>query len=266
MGNIALLIALASLLALLFFLIRGVVWKTKGREGAKHQFKRSLISFVVMIVAMIIFGATTEPPKETAKESKQEQQTEEQKPEKTTNKQETKPAVVQPKEKKEEPKEAEVKKEDPAKKDEPKKQEKTIDEVVKEIIYDKVGKKSNYGKKRIIELQVNDNLGTPDKTDKIIIAKLYADENLTTNMTRDGILMDSKDLFQELFKHKEISETVLMWNLTLVDQYGNESVDTVLKVGLDRATADKINWKNFHYKNFENIAPQYFVHPALLKE
>ncbi len=122
------------------------------------------------------------------------------------------------------------------------------------------------GEKRVIELQVNDNLGTPDKTDKIIIAKLYADENLTTNMTRDGILMDSKDLFQEMFKHKEISEAVLMWNLTLVDQYGNESVDTVLKVGLDRATADKINWKNFYYKNFENIAPQYFVHPALLKE
>ncbi|MGG2988749.1 hypothetical protein ABEO46_06455 [Geobacillus stearothermophilus] len=120
MDNIALLIALASLLALLFFLIRGVVWKTKGREGAKHQFKRSLISFVVMIVAMIIFGATTEPPKETAKESKQEQQTEEQKPEKTTNKQEAKPAVAQPKEKKEEPKKAEVKKEEPAKKEESK--------------------------------------------------------------------------------------------------------------------------------------------------
>jgi len=207
---------------------------------------------------------STVEEKEEVEEVKEE--TKEQKSEKSSDEQKSKPAVAQPKEEKEEVKKEEAKKEESVKKAEPKKQEKTIDEVVKEIIYDKVGKKSNMGEKRIIELQVNDNLGTPDKTDKIIIAKLYANENLTTNLTRDGILMDSKDLFEEIFKHKEISEAVLMWNLTLVDQYGNESVDTVLKVGLDRATADKINWKNFSYKNFENVATQYFVHPALLKK
>ncbi|MEK4167317.1 hypothetical protein [Anoxybacillus sp. FSL W8-0104] len=274
MDDIALIISLIAMVVFLVYLVRGIAWVAKKREGTKALFKRSLIALAVSLVGFIVFGMTTEPPKETAKEPKQEQQkekTKEQKSEKSSDEQKSKPAVAQPKEekedvKKEEPKKEEVKKEESVKKAEPKKQEKTIDEVVKEIIYDKVGKKSNMGEKRIIELQVNDNLGTPDKTDKIIIAKLYANENLTTNMTRDGILMDSKDLFQEMFKHKEISEAVLMWNLTLVDQYGNESVDTVLKVGLDRATADKINWKNFYYKNFENIAPQYFVHPALLKK
>ncbi|KQC46316.1 hypothetical protein AP057_08415 [Geobacillus sp. Sah69] len=269
MDNVALVISLIAVVAFLVYLVRGIAGVAKKREGTKTLFKRSLIALAVSLVGFIVFGMTAEPPNETAKEPKQEQQkgkTKEQKPEKSSDEQKSKPVVAQPKEKKEEPKKEEVKKEEPVKKAEPKKQEKTIDEVVKEIIYDKVGKKSNMGEKRIIELQVNDNLGTPDKTDKIIIAKLYANENLTTNMTRDGILMDSKDLFQEMFKHKEISEAVLMWNLTLVDQYGNESVDTVLKVGLDRATADKINWKNFSYKNFENVAPQYFVHPALLKE
>lgn len=274
MDDIALIISLIAMVVFLVYLVRGIAWVAKKREGTKALFKRSFIALAVSLVGFIVFGMTTEPPKKTAKEPKQEQQkekTKEQKSEKSSDEQKSKPAVAQPKEekegvKKEEPKKEEVKKEESVKKAEPKKQEKTIDEVVKEIIYDKVGKKSNMGEKRIIELQVNDNLGTPDKTDKIIIAKLYANENLTTNMTRDGILMDSKDLFQEMFKHKEISEAVLMWNLTLVDQYGNESVDTVLKVGLDRATADKINWKNFYYKNFENIAPQYFVHPALLKE
>jgi hypothetical protein len=273
MDNIALVISLIAMVAFLVYLVRGIAGVAKKREGTKALFKRSLIALAVSFVGFIVFGMTTEPPKETAKEPKQEQQKEkakEQKSEKSSDEQKSKQAVAQPKEEKKEeksePKKEEVKKEEPAKKSEPKKQEKTIDEVVKEIIYDKVGKKSNMGKKRIMELQVNDNAGTPDKTDKIIIAKLYANENLTTNLTRDGILMDSKDLFEEIFKHKEISEAVLMWNLTLVDQYGNESVDTVLKVGLDRATADKINWKNFSYKNFENVAPQYFVHPALLKK
>jgi len=260
MDNVALVISLIAVVAFLVYLIRGIAWIAKKREGTKALFKRSFIALAVSLVGFIVFGMTTEPPKQTAKGPKQEQQKE-----KISNKQETKPAAAQPKEKQEEPKKEEVKKEEPAKKDEPKKQEKTIDEVVKEIIYDKVGKKSNMGEKRIIELQVNDNLGTPDKTDKIIIAKLYADENLTTNMTRDGILMDSKDLFQEMFKHKEISEAVLMWNFTLVDQYGNESVDTILKIGLDRATADKINWENFDYNNFETVAQQYFIHPALNK-
>jgi hypothetical protein len=267
MDNIALIVALIAFVVFLFYLFKGVIAAAKKQDNKKGLFKRSLISLAVSLVGFIVFGMTTEPPKETAKEPKQEQQ----KSEKSSDEQKSKPAVAQPKEekedvKKEEPKKDEVKKEETVKKSEPKKQEKTIDEVVKEIIYDKVGKKSNMGKKRIIELQVNDNAGTPDKTDKIIIAKLYANENLTTNLTRDGILMDSKDLFEEIFKHKEISEAVLMWNLTLVDQYGNESVDTVLKVGLDRATADKINWENFSYKNFENVAPQYFVHPALLKK
>ncbi|QPA31642.1 hypothetical protein [Thermaerobacillus caldiproteolyticus] len=62
-------------------------------------------------------GMTTEPPKQTAKEPKQEQQ-KEQKSEKTSNKQEAKPAVAQPKEKKEEPKKPEEKKEDRVKKEE----------------------------------------------------------------------------------------------------------------------------------------------------
>lgn len=269
MDGIALIISLIAMVVFLVYLVRGIAGVAKKREGTKVLFKRSLIALVVSFVGFVIFGMTTEPPKQAADEPKKEQ-SKEQKSEKSSDEQKSKPAVAQPKEEKKEeksePKKAEVKKEEPAKKAEPKKQEKTIDEVVKEIIYDKVGKKSNVGEKRVIELQVNDNLGTPDKTDKIIIAKLYADEKLTITMMRNGILRDSKDLFQELFKHKEISETVLMWNFTLVDVYGNESVDTVLKVGLDRATADKINWENFSYKNFENVAPQYFVHPALLKK
>ncbi|MED5052709.1 hypothetical protein [Anoxybacteroides rupiense] len=274
MDDIALIVSLIAGLAFFVYLVRGIISASKKKEGTKTLFKRSLIALAVSFVGFVVFGITTEPPKETAQESKQEQKkekTKEQKSEKSSDEQKSKQAVAQPKEekedvKKEEPKKEEVKKEEPAKKTEPKKQEKTIDEVVKGIIYDKVGKKSNTGEKRIIDLQVNDNAGTQDTKDKIVIAKLYADENLTTNMTRDGILMDSKKLLEELFEQKEISEAVLLWNFTLVDQYGNESVDTVLKIGLDRVTADKINWKNFNYKNFENVAPQYFVHPALLKK
>lgn len=143
------------------------------------------------------------------------------------------------------------------------KQEKTTHEIVKEIIYDKLGKKTNTGEKRIVELQVNDNAGTMDANDKVVVAKLYADENLSTNFTRKGILMDSKKILESLFKQKNISDVTLLWQFALVDKYGKESVDTILKISLDRQTADKINWVNFDYNNFSSVATQYFEHPAL---
>ncbi|KQC46930.1 hypothetical protein AP057_08870 [Geobacillus sp. Sah69] len=116
MDNVALVISLIAMVAFLVYLVRGIAGVAKKREGTKTLFKRSFIALAVFFVGFIVFGMTTEPPKETAKEPKQEQP-KEKKPEKTAHKQEAKPAVAQPKEKKEEPKKAEVKKEEPAKKE-----------------------------------------------------------------------------------------------------------------------------------------------------
>ncbi|SFA56970.1 hypothetical protein [Anoxybacillus pushchinoensis] len=212
---------------------------------------------------------TTEPPAKTTtaeprKEKVEKVEEDKQKKESAEDvkKKEDKAANTQQKESKAN----EVKKEETPKKTDAEQKEKTVDQIVKAIIYDEVGKKTNMGEKRIIELQVNDNMGTDDTNDKIVIAKLYADDGFSNDSIRKKILMNSKDLFETLFKRKEISEVVLLWQFSMVDAYGKESVDTILKVGLDHETADKINWKNFDYNNFELVATQYYTHPALLKE
>ncbi|GGH85105.1 hypothetical protein JOD43_003922 [Pullulanibacillus pueri] len=120
------------------------------------------------------------------------------------------------------------------------------------------------GKKNVVKVEVNDDASTQDNAkDKVVIATLKGSENLTKNMTRKGILMDSRDLLAKLYADKNVSQVTVMWQLTLQDQYGNESDDTVVKIGLTRKTADKINWKNFDYNNFETVADTYFVHPAI---
>ena len=254
MDNIALLISLVAFVIFVIYFIRAVIGKMKKVEGASAFFKRSLIFFAIFLVSVVVFGMTTEPPAKTT--------TAEPRKEKVEKVEEDKAANTQQKESKAN----EVKKEETPKKTEAEQKEKTVDQIVKAIICDEVGKKTNMGEKRIIELQVNDNMGTDDTNDKIVIAKLYADDGFSNDSIRKKILMNSKDLFETLFKRKEISEVVLLWQFSLVDAYGKESVDTILKVGLDHETADKINWKNFDYNNFELVATQYYTHPALLKE
>lgn len=142
---------------------------------------------------------------------------------------------------------------------------KTLDEAVKNIVIEELGEKTNTDKKRIIDIKINNDAGTTDKNDKIVTVKLYADDNLTAKMLKSRALSDSKKVFEKLFQNNEVSKALLIWEFTLVDKYGNESDGTILRVGIDRQTADKINWENFDYNNFETVAQQYFIHPALNK-
>ncbi|UYL94150.1 hypothetical protein PK52_gp20 [Geobacillus phage vB_GthS_PK5.2] len=151
MDTISSIISFIALVVFLVYLVRGIIGVLRKNENTKTLFKRSLIAFAVFIVGVIVFGMTTDLPKETAKEaeqpkqeklkqdeSKQEQskqdepeqekikkdepkQKEEERSAKEDVKQKTEPAVVQPKEEKKEeksePKKEEVKKEKPVKKE-----------------------------------------------------------------------------------------------------------------------------------------------------
>ena len=83
MDDIALIISLIAMVVFLVYLVRGIAWVAKKREGTKALFKRSFIALAVSLVGFIVFGMTTEPPKETAKEPKQEQQKEKTKEQKS---------------------------------------------------------------------------------------------------------------------------------------------------------------------------------------
>ncbi|MGE7766682.1 hypothetical protein [Peribacillus sp. NPDC096540] len=161
--------------------------------------------------------------------------------------------------KKEEPKKEETKKAEP-------KKELTLDDKVTKQINKKFGKETNTDKKRIIELTINDNLGTDKEGDKIILLTLTGDENLTTKMAIKGMLMKSKDAFQQVFKNKEAEEVTLFWQYPMIDAYGKSKDENVIKITLTKGTFDKIEWKTFDYKNFEAVADQFWMHQALQNE
>ncbi|ARK32315.1 hypothetical protein [Halalkalibacter krulwichiae] len=138
----------------------------------------------------------------------------------------------------------------------------TVEDQVERTILDTLGENTNMDEPRMIELAVNNHAGTDDPDDKIVIARMNANENLTTNMTRTSILRDSAEVFEELFLIDEVEQVSLMWFLPLTDTYGNVSPGEVLRVEIDREIAERINWDNFDTANFRSIALQYTEHPA----
>ena len=143
-------------------------------------------------------------------------------------------------------------------KEEAKKEEKpkTPEERATAFVNKKLKDKTNNDKDRIVSVGVKNN------SFEII---LNGDDNFTTNMIRIGMISKSADLFEEVSKYEDITanDITIGWMMTLVDQYGNENDQPVLKVQLSKDKLAKINWKNFDYNNLENIADAYFVHPAL---
>ena len=49
----------------------------------------------------------------------------------------------------------------------------------------------------------------------------------------------------------------------MVDQYGNESNYEVISFSMFKETVDKINFDNISLENFESVADNIKVHPAL---
>lgn len=90
-----------------------------------------------------------------------------------------------------------------------------------------------------------------------------AKENLTTNLTRWGILTDAKDIVKEVSPIANVNSVTIEPHLTLVDRYGQESLRRVATITITRATWEKINWDNFLIDNLPNVADNYWLHPAL---
>ncbi|MET3507883.1 hypothetical protein [Halalkalibacter oceani] len=141
--------------------------------------------------------------------------------------------------------------------------EEEIDQQVKEIILSIVGEETDYGVATIIDLQVNDHLGTEDPDDKLIIARIFGNDNLTPSLTRKGWLAKSADLFEELFSLENIEEVSLMWNYPFTDTAENEEPTMVLNISIERESISEINWGSFDYNRLDQVATQYWVHPAI---
>lgn len=191
--------------------------------------------WIIGISAFIFLGVLGQAIQDLVEEIKEEEQkTVQAEEEKKEEKKENKPKE-KPKEKK------------PA----------TFEDKVKQAINKSVGNKANNGKKRIIEIDANEGAGT-------VVLKLNGNENLTLGMTRRGLLMDSGELFEELFKIKEVERVNLQWILPGEDQYGNDTDLQAMRILLYRETAEKVKWDNPSIPDLlPNFAESYKLHPAL---
>jgi len=136
---------------------------------------------------------------------------------------------------------------------------------IEEAIVSVVGETNNMDEESISKIDINDNYGTEEDGGKLIIANINASENATNNMTRKAILMDTAKIFENLFDVGSISEVTLNWDYPLVDKYGNEEIDTILKITIDKEISKDVNWENFNYNDFNDISKEYWEHPSLIK-
>ncbi|WP_257209116.1 hypothetical protein [Bacillus cereus] len=165
------------------------------------------------------------------------------------------------KKEKEEQKTAEkAKKEQEKKEKEEAKKEKGLEDKLNKVVNKK------FGKDKVESIQINDNLGTDDPNDKIVLVTTEAKESATQNYTRKGMWMDTISILKDLKDEKGISEITFFYKYPLVDAYGNEKKDNVMKLQFNRDTLDKINYDNLLHDNLPKIANEYWEHPALTKK
>ncbi|RUS43554.1 hypothetical protein [Cohnella sp. AR92] len=138
-----------------------------------------------------------------------------------------------------------------------------IEAQVRSSITRAIGDTSNMDEPRIVSLQVNDHSGTVQEGDKIVVASLRGNDNLTAGMIKGGMQLDSIKVFKALFQIADIEEVALLWQFPTTDDYGNSKSTTILKITLTKETAGKINWSEFDKDDFVKVADSYWESPAI---
>ena len=158
--------------------------------------------------------------------------------------------------------------------------------VVISIISSKIGqdqqkwedenKKAPQGTAERAVLEIRRTLGTSNRTVQRVRAlainggrvelDIAFNMNLTTGMTLFGVKRDVCDVLQALRRSEFAFDSVtITGTLPLVDKYGRESEDEVVKAVYLAHTANRINWDNFLCENVFDVADTVWLHPAFPK-
>jgi transposase len=100
-----------------------------------------------------------------------------------------------------------------------------------------------------------------------IVLKWAINENLTEGLTKDSARLDATKILKAI---KEVEAQIgnhytgafLKGTYLLVDKYGNESEEVVVRAGYDKATINRINFENVYFKDIFELADRGSVHPA----
>lgn len=134
--------------------------------------------------------------------------------------------------------------------------EKDIDDYVDYLIEDTMGHSTNTGYARLIDFWAEGH------NDEKLVLRLQGDENLTSNLTRDGMLNNSQEVITQLYRERnDINDLEIQWYMVLIDQRGNEENTQVIRIEFDRANYNNVNWDNFLTSNLPSIADYYWAHP-----
>lgn len=134
--------------------------------------------------------------------------------------------------------------------------EETVDNQIKEDIYEELGDKSNNKKDRVVSLDIEKNTGYA----KVVLS---GDNSLSTKDTKEKQLYDATDVFPIVFKDDSIKKAMVTFQLPLTDKYGKETDEDVLRIVMTRETNDKMEWKNFNIANFDKVADSLYMQQAL---
>lgn len=88
----------------------------------------------------------------------------------------------------------------------------------------------------------------------------HAEDNLTTGMIRDGILLGMKDTLKDI-KSFNFNKVLIYIKFPVGDAYGNTSIKQVAFGFFKKEDIDKINFENFNCENIPNVATNYSQSP-----
>lgn len=125
----------------------------------------------------------------------------------------------------------------------------------------------------ITEIKIVENMGTENVTDDQIVILTYKpksvwDEKDTVQMTANTAV----EVSERLFKHPKVGMVRVTTLGNFTDQYGNSKSENAVRIGLQRATAEKLNYDTFKdmvlldYNKLLDIADELWMHAALRKE
>lgn len=140
----------------------------------------------------------------------------------------------------------------------PKPKTPTVEEWLRSAVVNKLGAQTNIGDKpKVREVQHQGVKG-------VYLLSLNGNENLTSKMTKQGLWLDSKDVWQKVFTERsDVSEIIIHWYFPLVDAKGNSSDGIVMSLTMKKKNASNVQWDNVLIENIPVIADAYNESPVL---
>ena len=130
------------------------------------------------------------------------------------------------------------------------------------------GDETNRDIQKLISIMVSEDYETDVEGDMIVVIELNTDINISQEETRTRSLNETKDIFKELSKVKDLSIVTInsYYPRYYDDGKGEDFKREVFRATMSRATMDKINWSKFSIDDFESMADEYFEHLEFIEQ